>query len=299
MATATSRCPNRRLERDDFPSRCSELLQDAPEPGLLIASSILQAMGFRFRYPVKNQEPMTIWSDIDKPFAASRARLASSGVLLERLLHDLKQPLSLIRVIAQDVKLDIRKGRLQLEALPESMTEIERSVDELAALIDRLRIFIGHTAADAPFGGTVLNDVCRAVAARIAKANPDIEISESLAPGLPIVASDPCSLEQVLWEILDNAAHATRAAGRDRPRIEVSTFGRGRDVGATVRDNGLGGPDGERSRIFEPFHSTRPDAAGMGLALARALVAGTNGTIALLSSDPNGSTFEVSLPGVT
>ena len=51
--------------------------------------------------------------------------LAASGRLLQRLLHDLKQPLNFIRVVAQDVRLDVERERLDLQALPASMSEID------------------------------------------------------------------------------------------------------------------------------------------------------------------------------
>ncbi len=60
------------------------------------------------------------------------------GAQLRPLLHDLKQPLNLIRVVAQEIRLDVRKGRLEAEALPERMLEIEHAVDQAVAAIDRL-----------------------------------------------------------------------------------------------------------------------------------------------------------------
>jgi signal transduction histidine kinase len=54
-------------------------------------------------------------------------------------LHDLKQPLNLIRVLAQDVRLDVTKDRLEIASLPETMTEIEAAVDELVTRLDELR----------------------------------------------------------------------------------------------------------------------------------------------------------------
>lgn len=58
---------------------------------------------------------------------------------LADFLHDLKQPLNLIKVIAQDVRLDVKKNRLQLDTLPGSMAEIESSIDHLVSQIDEYR----------------------------------------------------------------------------------------------------------------------------------------------------------------
>ena len=56
--------------------------------------------------------------------AGTRARLAAPVAMLDALLHDLKQPLNLIRVVAQDVGLGAKKGRLEAESIPQSMDEI-------------------------------------------------------------------------------------------------------------------------------------------------------------------------------
>jgi signal transduction histidine kinase len=65
----------------------------------------------------------------------------TDGVSWERLLHDLKQPLNYIRVIAQDLRIDIKKDRLDIGSLPENLREIEKTVDQLSNGIDRLRNF--------------------------------------------------------------------------------------------------------------------------------------------------------------
>ncbi len=61
---------------------------------------------------------------------------------LDRLLHDLKQPLNLVRVIAQDVRLDERKGRLDRGELPARMLEIERAVDDAVQRLGELRALL-------------------------------------------------------------------------------------------------------------------------------------------------------------
>jgi hypothetical protein len=62
---------------------------------------------------------------------------------LDRLLHDLKQPLNLVRVIAQDVRLDQRKARLDPATLPDRMLEIERAVDDVVQRLEGIRALLG------------------------------------------------------------------------------------------------------------------------------------------------------------
>lgn len=71
-------------------------------------------------------------SDSSKDSASSRAER------VRRILHDLKQPLNHIRVIAQDVRIDANKERLDVTSVPDSMKEIETAVDDLVQSLDRI-----------------------------------------------------------------------------------------------------------------------------------------------------------------
>lgn len=66
-------------------------------------------------------------------------REPTADAALDHLLHDLKQPLNFIKIVAQDLRIDAMKDRLDLSALPRSLAEIEAAVDELANQIDQLR----------------------------------------------------------------------------------------------------------------------------------------------------------------
>jgi signal transduction histidine kinase len=65
--------------------------------------------------------------------------LATDESTFNRLIHDLKQPLTAIRATAQDVRIDVRKGRLDTASLGERMAAIERCVDELTTRLEALR----------------------------------------------------------------------------------------------------------------------------------------------------------------
>jgi len=67
----------------------------------------------------------------------------------------------------------------------------------------------------------------------------------------------------------------------------------------SIGDNGVGIAPETRDRIFDPYFTTRPDGAGLGLAVARELVAAAGGSIEVASTPGVGSTFTVRLPRVT
>lgn len=74
-----------------------------------------------------------------KTTAEQSQGLAAVSTPLRNLLHELRQPLNVIRITAQGLRLDAAKSRLDVEALPETLREIEKAVDDLVARIDQFR----------------------------------------------------------------------------------------------------------------------------------------------------------------
>ncbi len=118
--------------------------------------------------------------------------------------------------------------------------------------------------------------------------------------GDTLVLSDRTAVEQVLVNLIDNAAKYTDPGGRVEVRTEATPLG----VRLTVEDSGIGISDAHRSRIFERFY--RVDEArgrdvggtGLGLAIVRHLVQSVRGEISVESEPGEGSRFIVSFPGL-
>jgi signal transduction histidine kinase len=227
---------------------------------------------------------------------ARTCRLAVADVLLDRLLHDLKQPLNLVRVTAQDVRIDLRKERLDLQSLPKSMRDIEEGIDTVVRRVDQLRIFLrGDSEADVVSAADP-NAVCHTVAERARSAFADVAVAEVLQPHLPWVPIGPSALEQALWELLDNGVRAARQQVKQRPEVTLSTARRDAQTVIAVTDNGGGIAESMGARIFEPFLTSEPRHAGMGLALALAIVQRAGGQLTLVGPTPDGTVFEILLP---
>lgn len=229
---------------------------------------------------------------------SAQLRLAAANILLERLIHDLKQPLNHIRVTAQDVRLDVTKYRLEVDSLPESMSEIEMAVDRLTLNIDRLRSFSRQFAAEMPRKPVEVIRIIEQALGHIRSRHQQIDISESVAPDLAQARVDSFAAELGLGELLDNAVYAVLEAGRQEPRLEISAARRDDQIVFAVGDNGRGVADEDRPKIFEPFFTNNCDSAGLGLSLALALAKQVGGRIELSQSSDQGSVFELCLPGV-
>jgi len=137
-------------------------------------------------------------------------------------------------------------------------------------------------------------------AAEEARLSPEGVRMISLVEAGEQVSADPDQLHRILVNLMRNAREAVeQQSGRTSPgSIQVSLF---EDEGVSVvrlADNGPGVSERARERLFQPFAgSTRPGGAGLGLAIARELAQGHGGDLALAETGPQGSVFELRLPG--
>lgn len=107
------------------------------------------------------------------------------------------------------------------------------------------------------------------------------------------VHGDSDALEQLFLNLLVNGVQNTESGGR----VSVNVAVKG-DVSVTITDTGCGIPDGALDRVFEPFYTTKPDRAGLGLAIAWRTAAAHGGKLSIESAMNRGTTVHVSLPVV-
>lgn len=178
-----------------------------------------------------------------------------------------------------------------------SPAERRRFLDNIAADAGRLSQLVTRlldlARADmaAPETGAAVDLAGPVMRAAEEEGADGFRVELDLAPGLPPVAVPAATVEKVLAVLLQNARQAGAAAAmiRARPEAEV--------VVLTVEDDGPGVPPADRERLFEPFFTGRRAAGGTGLGLpiARSLLAASHGSIALADA-PAGAAFRVILP---
>ena len=119
-------------------------------------------------------------------------------------------------------------------------------------------------------------------------------IETQLSPHLPAVLLNPIELEQVFVNLICNGIESAEEA----PRILITSEQVGAFIRVTVRDNGRGVPPDARSRIFDPFYTTRQSegGTGLGLSLAYGIVTDHGGTIRVDGPPGGGTAMIVDLP---
>jgi two-component system sensor histidine kinase PilS (NtrC family) len=218
-------------------------------------------------------------------------RLADLGQVAAGLAHELRNPLASISGCVE-----LLHGGGGLSSEDQRMLGIV--LRETARLDQLLTRFLAFSRPTPP-------DVRRTDLAVMAGETLDVFAADPAAAGLVLerafspspVPCDPDQLRQVLWNLLSNAAHAVREAGRGG-RIRVACAPEP-DGGATlcVEDDGPGLAADVAARIFTPFFTTRPEGTGLGLAVVQRIVDGHRGRVRLEPAPAGGARFVVRLPG--
>ncbi|QOR38194.1 PAS domain S-box protein [Billgrantia diversa] len=218
-------------------------------------------------------------------------RLATTGELASNIAHELNQPLGAIANYASGALMQLRSNPSRPAsdlALP--LERIDEQVQRLAQRLRHIRTFVrkGQTRPRPVALLDVVDAACRLCEWQYQQAG--IALDHELPEALPRVLADPVALEQVLVNLLLNALEASR----QRPsaaRVTIRARQSGpREATFSVSDKGPGINTEEAQSIFAPFHSSRPEGLGMGLAISRSLMEAMGGDLNLADGS-DGATF--------
>jgi two-component system sensor histidine kinase KdpD len=242
-------------------------------------------------------ERMTLATDIDSArLGEERERLRSA--MLTSVSHDLRTPLASIIGALSSLKSyrDRYDEPTRDELLGTALSEAERLDRFVGNLLDMTRLDAG---AIVPNREPVdAGDLVSTVLRRAAPLLKEREVVTSIEPGLSPLSIDFVLAEQILFNLLDNAAKYSSEGGR----IEIDARRAGDRVEITVRDEGPGIPAEALDRIFDKFYRAndgdrRRAGTGLGLAIAKGFVeVQGGGLVGRNRSDRSGAEFVVSLP---
>lgn len=227
---------------------------------------------------------------------AALTRFAVVGEMAAGLAHEMNQPLSALanysavasRLAAGDARVDAR--------LQQALDGVAAETDRAIGIVQRMRSF-----ARLPVGEVAPVDVDALVRDTLPLVQPfakrhRVAITVHTHGGLPNVHADPVALQLALVNLVCNAVEASAASGRADLAVHVSTSLVDHGVEVAIADRGVGFEPGAERQLFMPFYTTKPDAPGLGLAIARSIVTQHAGRIALENNPDGGATARVSLP---
>ncbi|MDT8991075.1 ATP-binding protein [Curvibacter sp. APW13] len=225
-------------------------------------------------------------------------KMAVLGQLAASITHELTQPLGGIRTLSGNAAEFLRRGNV--DAAQENLSIVARLVGQMASIIEPLKGFARKSEArpSATDVGHVVSQALFLFQLRLRHEN--VQVDNQCTPGSWTAWCDANRLEQVLVNLVANALDAMRDASERRLQITVrpAQLPNRAALSIEVQDSGKGLSDTDLSNLFQPFYTTKPSGAGLGLGLVicRDIAAESGGTLQARNVPGAGACFTLTLP---
>jgi signal transduction histidine kinase len=220
--------------------------------------------------------------------------------MARQVAHEIKNPLTPMKLMLQQLQATARADPASAaRAIEDTARVVLQQVDALARIAGDFSAFARFPPRDVRDVdvGETLRSVC-ALYAGSQDGRADVECA--VEPGLPPVRWDADELRRVFVNLVANAVQAIdESKGRVHIRVRAARApapAGGDGVRVEVEDDGVGIPEGNRGRLFEPDFSTKTGGTGLGLAIVKRILADLGGDIRVDSSPGTGTRVTVRLP---
>jgi two-component system sensor kinase FixL len=227
---------------------------------------------------------------------AHALRVNAMGELASGIAHELTQPLTALLSQSQAAQRLASADSPDPSLLPMALAANVREAKRAGAMLKRMRDYISKREQK-----PVLADLNQIVADIAELVRTDLEkrqmgLTLDLATPSPQAVVDPIEMEQVLHNLIRNAADALQDADTASRTIRIETIMSENGAILRVTDTGTGIDADTLPRLFEPFFTTKPDGMGLGLALCASLIERIGGHIDARNQTSGGATFTITLP---
>jgi len=220
--------------------------------------------------------------------AAQRERLSSLGRLSTVVAHEIRNPLMIIKSAVRTLRRD------PSPVVVDTATSIDEEVERLNRVITDVLDFAKPIRFE--IAPADLIEICRDAAAAVLGGPNDVQVILQTDQTRAPVRTDAERLRACLVNVLANAQHAVRARhGADAPPIRLRISRNDPRWVIEVIDRGAGIAKADLARVFEPFFTTRRTGSGLGLPLARNIIEGLGGSIAIESQVQTGTTVRIEM----
>ena len=244
----------------------------------------------------------------------SAQRMAAWGDVARRMAHEIKNPLTPIRLSAEQLRRKLKPRAGDDAGLLDQYADIIiRQTGDLNRIVDEFSRF-----ARLPEPRKNTHDLGRVIEDAVAlqrPAHPDVQVTLwNFDESEPVMAEiDETMISRALTNLIKNSGEAVAAlpwenqdgGGPCKPEIRVSARKRAGEAEISIADNGVGFPKGVRSRLFEPYVTHRDNGTGLGLSIVKKIVESHGGSLELLDApvfegcDRAGALARVVLPLIT
>lgn len=225
------------------------------------------------------------------------SRLSIMGEMASGLAHELNQPLTaIVNYVEACRRLLERDDATNRERLRELMDKAVSQAGRGGQIINRLRRFM--TAGETERAREDVNRLIEEASALalVGARAKGIAVDSRLAPGLPQVLIDKVQIHQVVINLIRNAIDALADTEGERTITLQTRRADPGEVEITVADTGPGLAEDVKSRLFQPFVTTKPEGMGIGLSICRTIVDAHGGRIWATDRPGGGTAFHLTLP---
>lgn len=231
---------------------------------------------------------------------AQAEKLSSLGTMAAGLSHEINQPLNSIKMIASGMVYAYHNGKERPVAdIIKNVEEISNQADRINNIILHMRSFIRRDECQATFCqvNEAVEQSLKIIGSQLIAHG--VIVNKELAENLPDVYAMPTALEEIIVNLASNAMQAMDAGGCQDKQLFIRTWSSKSNVYIKVADTGPGIRDTQRTKIFEPFFSTKSGSEnlGLGLSIVQSIVTSCQGTISVVSRENEGAAFLITLPG--
>ena len=224
-------------------------------------------------------------------------RVSTLGELTSSLAHEINQPLAAILSNAQAAQRFLSQGNPDMKEIAEILGDIIRDDNRAAEVIRKIRALLKKE--ETRFEALNLNDVVEEILNVIRNDTvlTALKIEKAFDSSMPAVWGDRIQLQQVILNLVMNAAEAMRDGSPNRRILTVKTSRKDeRFAEVSVADMGPGINERAEGRLFEPFYTTKSGGMGMGLAISRHIVSSHKGEIRAVNNPGAGTTVSFTVP---
>jgi two-component system, chemotaxis family, CheB/CheR fusion protein len=227
-------------------------------------------------------------------FLISQSRRAAMGEMIAHIAHQWRQPLNALSLMLADIEGAQSYNELTPHYLQQSLIDCNILIQKMSSTIDDFRNFFKPDKEIVAFSAQQqINAAISLVAPEFRGSNIDIRFD---APRDVTLLGFPNEFSQVLLNLISNAREAISSTGSDKGLIEIELKESNGQGCVVVRDNGGGIPNKIRSRIFEPYFSTKTNGTGIGLSMSKMIIERNMGGDLEARNIEGGSEFLVTIP---
>lgn len=226
---------------------------------------------------------------------AHAARVNAMGELASGIAHELTQPLTALLSQSQ-AALRLETSGEHPALLRQALTANVREASRAGEILQRMRSYMSNHEPQRK--RTEINQIIRDVSELLHTdlAQRHITLHQQTEKTSPVIIADAVEMEQVLYNLIRNAADSLAQSSRAEKQVILNAISRNGLVIVTVTDNGDGIADDILPRLFEPFFTTRNGGMGLGLSLCATLIERIGGEISAANLAGGGAVFTMVIP---